>query len=81
MSYHPWHVYTIPVQVFQEDISIPPSQRTSLREDSVAFEIAVFEGALTDTWIHTLLFLPTMSYSIRSRQTVKKITIFQANSS
>lgn len=30
VCHHPWHVYTIPVEVFQEDISVPSSQRASL---------------------------------------------------
>lgn len=32
VSHHAWHVDAIPVQVFQEDISISSSQRASLEE-------------------------------------------------
>lgn len=32
VSHHAWHVYTVPVQVFQKDVGIPASQRASLEK-------------------------------------------------
>jgi len=37
VCHHPWHVYTVPVQVFQEDISIPPSQGARLESQRYYF--------------------------------------------
>lgn len=37
VRHHPWHVYAIPVQVFQENISIPPGQRASLESQQYYF--------------------------------------------
>lgn len=33
VRHHSWHVHTVPVQVFQEDISIPPSKGASLKNN------------------------------------------------
>lgn len=34
MCHHSRHVHAVPVQVFQEDICIPPSKRASLRNNA-----------------------------------------------
>lgn len=46
MCHHPWHVDAVPVQVFQEDISIPPSQCAGLESQDTTF-------LLEDAQIHT----------------------------
>lgn len=62
VCHHPWHVHTVPVQVFQEDICIPSSKCASLRNNG---EQGVVNLTYTNMYLEYIWMTTSYSFNIR----------------